>query len=64
MAILLKKAIRIYEKSLMVGRRLEASELWLEKLETALERLKSLYLASEAAFLIPRAQVEHRLRSI
>ena len=47
--VLLKKAIRIYEKSLKLGRRLHSSESWLKQLEVALTRMKGLYLKEEAA---------------
>jgi len=45
--VLLKKAIRIFEKSLMVGRRLRSSGHWLEQLERSLDSLNELYLAEE-----------------
>ena len=48
--VLLKKAIRIYEKSLKLGKRLQSSESWLIQLERALSRMKTLYLEEEAAF--------------
>ena len=47
--VLLKKAIRIYEKSLKLGKRLQSDEGWLAQLEVALKRMKSLYLEEEAA---------------
>lgn len=48
--VLLKKAIRIYEKSLKLGKRLQSGESWLIQLERALSRMKTLYLEEEAAF--------------
>jgi tetratricopeptide (TPR) repeat protein len=48
--VLLKKAIRIYEKSLKLGKRLQSSESWLIQLERALSRMKTLYLEEEAVF--------------
>ncbi|MEC9466207.1 MAG: tetratricopeptide repeat protein [Myxococcota bacterium] len=45
--VLLKKAIRIFEKSLLVGRRLRSSGHWLDKLEQSLESLNKLYLEEE-----------------
>jgi len=47
--VLLKKAIRIYEKSLKLGKRLQSSQNWLVQLESALARIKGLYLEEEAA---------------
>ena len=47
--VLLKKAIRIYEKSLKLGKRMHSNQSWLEQLEVALSRMKSLYLEEEAA---------------
>ena len=42
--VLLKKAIRIYEKSLKLGKRMQSNQSWLDQLEVALARMKSLYL--------------------
>ena len=47
--VLLKKAIRIYEKSLKLGKRMQSNQSWLDQLEVALARMKSLYLEEEAA---------------
>ena len=46
--ILLKKAIRIYEKSLLAGRAAESAR-WVQRLEASLNRLQGLYLAAAPA---------------
>lgn len=46
--VLVEKAIQVYEKSLNVGRRAETAADWVTKMERALDRLKSIYLAAEA----------------
>lgn len=51
--VLLKKAIRIYEKALKVGRRLQTAEEWLAKLNRALDRIRGLYLEEKATIEIP-----------
>jgi hypothetical protein len=42
--VLVGKAIRVYEKTLLVGRASAGAGPWVEKLETALDRLRALYL--------------------
>lgn len=43
--ILVEKALRIYEKVLVVGRSASTAELWNGRLQRAIERLRDLYLA-------------------
>lgn len=43
--VLVEKAIKIYEKSLIAGRRADSAARWVEQTEEALARLKSIYLA-------------------
>lgn len=43
--VLLEKAIKIYEKSLVAGRRTETASDWVERTEAALARLRAIYLA-------------------
>ncbi|MEO1173034.1 MAG: tetratricopeptide repeat protein, partial [Myxococcota bacterium] len=43
--VLVEKAIKIYEKSLIAGRRIDSAASWVEQTEAALARLKSIYLA-------------------
>lgn len=45
--ILVKKAIRIYEKALLVGKR-GSSEKWMSRLERSLNRLKTIYLETSS----------------
>ncbi len=52
--ILVVKALKIYEQALTVGRSAATAADWNQKLERAIERLKSIYLAeSEVAFTQP-----------
>ncbi|MEM6730483.1 MAG: hypothetical protein AAF658_02950, partial [Myxococcota bacterium] len=43
--VLVEKAIKIYEKSLIAGRRIDTASDWVERTETALARLRAIYLA-------------------
>ncbi len=43
--VLVEKAIKIYEKSLVAGRRSDTASDWVERTETALARLRAIYLA-------------------
>ncbi|MEL6547164.1 MAG: hypothetical protein AAFQ82_21235, partial [Myxococcota bacterium] len=44
--VLVEKAIKIYEKSLVAGRRTGSATDWVERTEAALARLRAIYLAS------------------
>jgi tetratricopeptide (TPR) repeat protein len=43
--VLLEKAIKVYEKALLAGRRAPTAHDWVARLELAVERVRSLYLA-------------------
>lgn len=45
LSVLVKKAIVVYERSLLLGRSVAAAGEWLERLDAALARLRRIYLA-------------------
>ncbi|MEO0592068.1 MAG: hypothetical protein AAFZ38_00690 [Myxococcota bacterium] len=47
-AVLVEKAIRVYEKALLAGRRTASAASWVEQTEAALARLRAIYLADAA----------------
>lgn len=46
--VLVKKAIMVYERTLAVGRSAPTAQAWVGRIETALARLKALYLEDKA----------------
>lgn len=44
-SVLVKKAIMVYEKALAVSRKSGTDDIWVERLETALGRLKTVYVS-------------------
>lgn len=48
-AILLEKAIKIYERSLVAAKRVDSAEAWAQRTEAALARLRAMYLADGAS---------------
>ncbi|MND05124.1 hypothetical protein D3C83_257240 [compost metagenome] len=53
MLVLVRKAIMIYEKTLVVGLSATTAEAWIVGIEKALERLRSIYLADPSAVRAP-----------
>jgi tetratricopeptide (TPR) repeat protein len=47
-SVLLEKSIRIYEKALLAGRRAPTAQDWVARLEAAVARVRTLYLATPA----------------
>ena len=52
-AVLVEKAIRVYEKALLAGRRTASAASWVEQTEAALARLRAIYLADAAPLAGP-----------
>ncbi len=46
-AVLVQKAIMVYERTLLVGRNAPGAEPWITRIEQALERLKHIYLEDD-----------------
>jgi hypothetical protein len=46
--VLAEKAIKIYERTVLVGKRVDTAASWVRESETALERLRAIYLNDDA----------------
>lgn len=51
--VLAEKAIKIYERSVLIGKRASTAAGWVEESEAALERLRAIYLEDDALSSLP-----------
>ena len=51
--VLAEKAIKIYERTVLVGKRVDTAASWVRESETALERLRAIYLQDDALSSLP-----------
>lgn len=58
-AVLLKKAIMVYERALIAGKSAGTAGEWVTRLENALDRLRKIYLHGEPEGLTPRGETVH-----